>query len=287
MTQHYIAQSIASPRARVRAILGMAVGLALVAASSTHAQQRQQYSSLAEALQSTQILFGRGEPQNVVWLDGGSRFSFIDTDPRTSRSEIRAYDPASGRDTLLFSGAGLTFPGTTNPFVYQGFQWARDFKNLVFQANFQPIYRRSGTADFYIYSLASRSLQLAGKGARSAELSPDGTMLGEERNGDMYVVDLSAHEEHRLTNDAGAHVFNGHFDWVYEEEFGLAQAWNWSPDSRHIAYWQIDETKEPEIQITDYSGLHPKWDRIRIPQPGDTNPIARIGVADVRTGKTV
>ncbi|HMA23564.1 MAG TPA: hypothetical protein VKP00_06210, partial [Gemmatimonadaceae bacterium] len=181
MTQHYIAQSIVSPRARVRAILGMAVGLALVAATSTHAQQRQQYSSLAEALQSTQILFGRGEPQNVVWLDGGSRFSFIDTDPRTSRSEIRAYDPASGRDTLRFSGAGLTFPGTTNPFVYQGFQWARDFKNLVFQANFQPIYRRSGTADFYIYSLASRSLQLAGKGARSAELSPDGTMLGEER----------------------------------------------------------------------------------------------------------
>ena len=265
----------------------MAVGLALVAATSAHAQQRQQYSSLAEALQSTQILFGRGEPQNVVWLDGGSRFSFIDTDPRTTRSEIRAYDPASGRDTLLFSGAGLTFPGTTNPFVYQGFQWARDFKNLIFQANFQPIYRRSGTADFYIYSLASRSLQLAGKGARTAELSPDGTMLGEERNGDMYVVDLSAHEEHRLTNDAGAHVFNGHFDWVYEEEFGLAQAWNWSPDSRHIAYWQIDETKEPEIQITDYSGLHPKWDRIRIPQPGDTNPIARIGVADVRTGKTI
>jgi len=263
------------------------LSLAVVASQPAHAQQKQQYSSLGEALQSTAVLAGRGEPQNVVWLDGGSRFSFITRDPRTGRAEIRAYEPATGHDTLLFSGAGLVFPGTTNPFLYEGFQWARDFKNIVFQANFQPLYRHSGTADYYIYSLAMRSLQLAGKGARTAELSPDGTMLGEERNGDMYVVDLSAHQERRLTNDAKPHVFNGHFDWVYEEEFGLPQAWNWSPDSRHIAYWQIDETKEPEIQITDYSGLHPKWDRIRIPQPGDTNPTARIGVADVRSGKTV
>ena len=272
---------------RARVVAALSVGLLASHGRTGHAQQKQQYSSLAEALQSTGVLFGRGEPQNVVWLDGGSRFSFISTDPRSGRSEIRAYDPASGRDTLLFSGAGLVLPGTTNPFKYEGFQWARDFKTIVFQTNFKPIYRRSGTADFYLYSLATRSLQLAGKGARTAELSPDGTMLGEERGGDMYVVDLAAHHERRLTSDAKTHVFNGHFDWVYEEEFGLPQAWNWSPDNRHIAFWQIDESKEPEIQLTDYSGLHPQWDRIRIPQPGDTNPTARIGVADVRTGKTV
>jgi dipeptidyl-peptidase-4 len=74
---------------------------------------------------------------------------------------------------------------------------------------------------------------------------------------------------------------------VYEEEFGLPQAWNWSPDSRHIAFWQIDETREPEIQISDFSGRHPTWDRIRIPQPGDTNPTARIGVLDAKSGKKV
>jgi len=276
-----------SKRSHLRAVPGFALGLLLLASSSGQAQQKQRYSSLAEALQSSAVLTGRGEPRNVVWLDGGTRFSFIATDPQTGRSEIRAYDPTTGRDTLLFSGSGLVFPGTTNPFRYEGFQWARDFKNIVFQTNFQPIYRRSGTADFYVYSLATGSLQLAGKGARTAELSPDGTMLGEERDGDMYVVTLSTHQERRLTSDASAHVFNGHFDWVYEEEFGVPQAWSWSPDSRHVAYWQIDETKEPEIQLTDYSGRHPQWDRIRIPQPGDTNPTARIGVADVRTGKKI
>ena len=258
-----------------------------VLATAAGAQQKQRYSSLTEALQSSSAMSGRGAPRNVIWLDGGRRFSFIATNAQTRQSEIRAYDPATGRDTLLFSGQGLTFPATTNPFLYDGFQWARDFKNIIFQANFQQLYRRSGISDFYVYSLASKSLQLAGRGARTAELSPDGTMLGEERGGDMYVVDLATKSERRLTNDGTEHVFNGHFDWVYEEEFGLAQAWNWSPDSRHIAFWQIDETREPEIQITDFSGRHPSWDRIRIPQPGDTNPTARIGVLDAKSGKKV
>lgn len=259
----------------------------IVVASSVSAQQKQRFSSLADAQQAGGILYGRTGPRGVVWIEGGNRFSFINVDPQTRRTEIRSYDPTTGRDTLLFSAAGLTFPGTTNPFEYQSFQYSRDFRNLVFQTNFRQIFRRSGTSDFYVYSLGSRSLQLAGRNARTAELSPDGATLGEERDGDMYVVDLATHQEKRLTSDATEHVFNGHFDWVYEEEFGLAQAWNWSPDSRHIAFWQVDESKEPEIQLTDYSGRHPDWEHLRIPQPGDSNPTVRIGVSDVKSGQRV
>ncbi|HTE44221.1 MAG TPA: DPP IV N-terminal domain-containing protein, partial [Gemmatimonadaceae bacterium] len=267
------------------------VGLTLIASLSVSttaaAQTKQRYSNLGEALQSSQVLAGQGAPPGVVWIDGGARFSFTAADSATGKSEIRAYDPVTGQDSRLFSGDSLTFPGTTKPFEYESFQWTRDFKNLVFQSNFQQLYRRSGISDFYLYHLASRSLQLAGKGVRTAELSPNGTLLGAERNGDMYVIDLATHQEKRLTTDATDHVFNGHPDWVYEEEFGIAQAWNWSPDSRRIAYWQIDESKEPEIQLTDYSGAHPEWDHIRIPQPGDNNPTARVAVVDVRSGKNV
>ena len=162
-----------------------------------------------------------------------------------------------------------------------------DSKHLVFQSNFQPLYRRSGIADFYIYSLADRRLQLATKGARTGELSPNGAMLGFERGGDMYVTTLATNQEKRLTSDAREHVYNGHFDWVYEEEFGLAQAWKWSPDSRRIAYWQVDESAEPEAQFSDFSGTHPEWEKIRYPRVGDPNPTVRIGVADVASGRNV
>ena len=251
------------------------------------AQEKQRFSSLDEALQVGGILAGRQGPRDVNWIEGGRRFSYTDRDPATNAPVIRAYDPPTGQSTILFTTAGVTFPGTNQPFSYDSFQWAQDSKHLVFQSNFQQIYRRSGIADFYIYSLADRSLKLATRGARTAELSPNGALLGFERGGDMYVTNLSTQQEKRLTRDSSAHVFNGHFDWVYEEEFGEAQAWKWSPDSRYIAYWQLDDSAEPIIQISDYSGLHQEWDRIPIPQVGDSNAKVRIGVVNVATGQNV
>jgi dipeptidyl-peptidase-4 len=155
----------------------------------------------------------------------------------------------------------------------------------VFQTHFEPIYRRSGRADYYVYSLADRSLQLATRGAGTAQLSPNGAMLGFERAGDMYVTDLATRTECRLTSDGTRHVYNGRFDWVYEEEFGLAQAWAWSPDSRFIAFWQVDESAEPIYQLSDLSGWHPKYDSIAYPLVGDPNPKVRIGVASAAGGR--
>src|SRR5256714_13700632 len=248
------------------------------------AQEKQRFANMDEAGQAGGILAGRQGPRNVNWIEDGKRFSYIDRDARGTPL-IRAYDPATGKDTVLFTTAGLTFPGTNQPFSYDSFEWAQDSRHLVFQSNFQPIYRRSGISDFYIYSLADRSLQLATKGARTGEVSPNGAMIGFERGGDMYIANLSTHQEKRLTRDSSEHVFNGHFDWVYEEEFGLAQAWKWSPDSRYIAYWQLNDAAEPEIQISDYSGLHQDWEHLRIPQVGDINATVRIGVVNVASGQ--
>ena len=248
------------------------------------AQEKKRFANLDEALQAGAVLSGRQGPQGVNWIEGGRRYSYTGRDPQTNAPAILAYDPASGNTATLLNTSGLTFPGTNDPFSYDSFQWAQDSKHLVFQANFQQIFRHSGHSNFYVYSLADRSLKIATEGARTAQLSPNGAMLGFERDGDMYVTDLSTHAEKRLTSDASEHVYNGHFDWVYEEEFGLAQAWKWSPDSRYISYWQLNDSAEPEIQLSDYSRMHQEWEKIRIPQPGDSNATVRIGVVNVTTG---
>jgi dipeptidyl-peptidase-4 len=262
------------------------VGLALISPALVQSQQKQRFASLNEALSASTALSGRSGPRSVNWYEGGRRFSFIDRDA-SNRTVIKSYDPATGRDTILFTSEGLTFPGTNQAFDYDAFQWAQDSKHLVFQSNFQAIYRRSGVSDFYIYSLADRGLKLATKGARTAELSPNGATLGFEKGGNMYVTDLSTGKETQLTRDATEDVYNGHFDWVYEEEFGMAQAWRWSPDSKRIAYWQLDDSAEPVTQFSDFSGMHENWERLRVPLVGDPNPKVRIGVVDVASGKNV
>ncbi len=270
---------------RARRILPLLLAVLFLVPATGRAQEKQRFATMLDALRAGGALAGGNGPRNVNWIDGGERYSYIERAP--GGEVIRAHEPATGRDTVLFSATGMTFPDSGERFAYNAFQWARDSKHLVFQTRFQPIYRRSGISDYYVYSLEDRSLTLAARGARTAELSPDGAMLGYERDGDMFVYDMAAARETRLTTDARDHVFNGHFDWVYEEEFGMAQAWNWSPDSRFIAYWQVDESREPVVRLTDYEGSHPEWLEIRIPQPGDENGIVKIGVSDVRSGRQI
>jgi dipeptidyl-peptidase-4 len=269
-----------------RAVATLAVSLLVfVLPAGARGQEQARFRSLAEALESSTTLRGGSGPSDVNWIDGGRRFSYTALGP--DGQEIRSFDPTRVHDTLVFSLSGRTFPGSAEPFAYKSFQWSADSRHLVFQTDFRPLYRRSGVANYYVYSLDDGSLTLGARDARTAQLSPDGKMLGYERDGDMFVYDMAGQRETRLTSDASETVYNGHFDWVYEEEFGEAQAWHWSPDSRFIAFWQVDESAEPVQQFTDYAGRHPDWWKVRIPQPGDSNATVKIGVVDVATGRRV
>jgi len=257
-------------------IVFITIGIAVVAQSK--------YQNLQQALAGQWQLAGSTGPQDVNWIEKGQRFSYTAESPQGD--EIRIYDPNNQKDQLIFAAHSLTFPGTNQPFEYSSFQWSDDSKYLLFQSNFRPIWRRSGKSDYYYYSLATKSLKLVAKDAQTAELSPDGKKIGYERGGNLFVFDFASSQETQLTFDAQEHFYNGRFGWVYEEEFGLAQAWYWSPDSRYIAFWQSDERHVPEYQMTDYSGQHQNYVKIKYPKVGDENPKVKIGTIEVATGAT-
>lgn len=257
----------------------------IVIANFGIAQERQTYQSLQHALFSGGQLSGNQGPQNIQWIDEGNRYSYMQRNPQTQSSEIRVYDPSTEEDELIFDTAEHTFPDSESPFQFRSFQWSADFKYLIFQTNFNPIYRYSGTSDYYYYSIEEKTLDLIAGAAFTAELSPDGQKVGYHRDGEMYLFDLSSGEETQLTHDAEEHVFNGRFGWVYEEEFGQVQAWSWSPDSRHIAYWQTDERDVARFVSTDYEGNYPEYTDIPYPKTGDANPTVKIGVLDVENGE--
>ena len=244
-----------------------------------------QYQSLQHALFSGGQLSGEQGPQNVQWIEGGERYSYMETDPESGVSEIRAYNPSNGTDQLLFDTADRTFPGSDDPFEFRSFQWSADFRYIVFQTNFTPVWRYSGNSDYYYYSIDDGTLELIAKDAFTAELSPDGQKVGYHRDGEMYTFQLDSGVETQHTFDSAENLFNGRFGWVYEEEFGLVQAWKWSHDSRYIAFWQSDEDHVKRFESTDYEGAYPEYTNIPYPKVGAENPTVRIGVVDVLSGE--
>ncbi|MGA0558865.1 S9 family peptidase [Larkinella sp. VNQ87] len=253
--------------------------LLLFVSISGFSQQKQRFQNLQQALRANGQLAGSQGPASVNWIDGGTRFSFID------QNVIKSFSPKDQREEVVFDGSRLKLPGTDQAFTYESFQWSKDSKNLLFQTNFRPVWRRSGISDYYVYAVAAKSLKLVAKDAQTAELSPDGSKIGYERDGNLFVFDFASQQETQLTNDAAPSLYNGRFGWAYEEEFGLAQAWEWSPDSKFIAYWQIDERPVPIYAMTDYKGFDENFVKLPYPRVGDPNPKARIGVVELATKK--
>lgn len=252
-------------------------GLAFLFVHLATAQQaKQRFTNLQQALFSGGQLAGSPGPRSVNWIEGGTKFSFID-----GQNTIKTLSPKDQKEAVIFDGSKLTFPGTDKPFAYGSFQWSKDSKNILFQANFRPVYRRSGVSDYYVYSVADKSLKLVANDAQTAELAPDGSKVGYERGGNLFVFDFATQKETQLTNDAKAAFYNGRFGWAYEEEFGLAQAWEWSPDSKFIAFWQSDERQVPIYKLTDYKGFDETFDSLPYPRVGDHNPTVRIGVVEL------
>jgi len=57
---------------------------------------------------------------------------------------------------------------------------------------------------------------------KDAEFSPDGRLLSFVRSNDLYVYDIAAKKEMRLTSDGSDTLLNGTLTWVYWKRFSAA-----------------------------------------------------------------
>ena len=56
-------------------------------------------------------------------------------------------------------------------------------------------------------------------------------------------------------------------DWVYEEEFSLVRAFEWSNDSKTIAFYKFDESNVKEFSMDIFKGgLYPTQEVFKYPK---------------------
>lgn len=146
-----------------------------------------------------------------------------------------------------------------------GYIMSPDESRMLIQTNTTPIYRRSFTAEYYIYTVKNNTLTpLSENGPQQVPLfSPDGNLIAFVRENNLFLVKLLFdNSESQVTTDGKFNeVLNGIPDWVYEEEFAYNQAFDFSADSKMLAYTRFDESEVPMFSFPLYKGLSPEMNK--------------------------
>ncbi|NQV51282.1 MAG: S9 family peptidase [Candidatus Marinimicrobia bacterium] len=224
---------------------------------------------------------------NIEWMPDSKAFTYTGNSTDMEDLNIYRHDVQSGENSLLLIGGELKFNNI--PIKMSSYHWTHDGKYLLIAGPSSSIWRHSSQAPYYLMDIKTKQITALADNSnrlRNVKLSPDGSMVGYVQNHNIYIMKLSSGVVTALTKDGTSNILNGEFDWVYEEEFGLADAWRWSPDSKRIAFWRFDQTMVQEFNLIDETSYYNKIHKLKYPKVGGQNAIVKIGVIDLKKQKT-
>ncbi len=221
--------------------------------------------------------------QNINWMKDGAFYT------ASENGKIVKHQVTDGAavETLFDQAVGVENLG--KKLEMEDYALSSDEQKILISAEGEPIYRRSSKEENYVYDLKTKKIAQLSKGGKQmfATFSPDGSKVAFVRLNNLYMVDLATMTEKQITTDGKwNHIINGACDWVYEEEFSFAKAFQWSPDSKKIAFYTFDETKVPEYNMQTWGKLYPTDYKYKYPKAGEPNSIVTISIFNLTDSKT-
>ncbi|MBQ2575084.1 MAG: DPP IV N-terminal domain-containing protein, partial [Bacteroidales bacterium] len=205
------------------------------------------------------------------------------------RNGIEKYSYKTGeKEETLMMVADLKL-GDNFDFIFD-YVFSPDESKIMFSTKYEPIYRHSFTAEYYIYDLKTKEVtRLSENGKQQlASFSPDGKKVAFVRKNNLYVKDITdknAKEVQLTTDGEWNKIINGAPDWVYEEEFSYNKAYDWSADGKKIAFLRTDESNVKMFGMTMYGELYPENYEYKYPKAGEENSKVSLHIVDIESGK--
>ncbi|MEQ9426139.1 MAG: S9 family peptidase [Cyclobacteriaceae bacterium] len=218
----------------------------------------------------------------IRWMKDGSFYTALED------NKIIKYDIKSGSAIVtLVDGDGIS-----PKLEIDDYRFSSDESKLLIMTDRMSIYRRSFTAEYYIYDLESKAIQpLSENGEQSyATFAPDGSKVAFVRNNNLFYTDLDANNEVAITASGKFNeLIHGSSDWVYEEEFSITKTFFWAPDSKKIGYISFDESavKEYNLQLWSEGDLYPVDYRFKYPKAGEMNSEVTVNIFNIENGEKI
>lgn len=175
----------------------------------------------------------------------------------------------------------------------QDYTFSPDESHVLICTKMTPVYRRSFTAEYWLFDFKNRQLKPLSEGGpqQVATFSPIGTKIAFARENNLFIYDLRFGSELQITYDGKFNeTINGIPDWVYEEEFGFNRAFEWAPDGSALAYIKFDESRVKMFDMPMYKGLapaleenaiYPSFYSYKYPKAGEANSKVSVHVYDL------
>jgi dipeptidyl-peptidase-4 len=275
---------------RHRLLVYFAFAFLLFHASVAFAQQKQ--LTIDDIFDPVKKINFSGTVPNIHWLKDGKHYLLANDLSRKDLPRLQKVDAVTGEATPFFDTAKMQAA-----FAALGGVTEQDAKQLANRSSYQ--WNNAETAalinwnnDLFYYELNSdKAVRVTNNAEEEVgeTFSPNDRMLGFVRSNNIYVYDIAAQRERRLTTDGNPKILNGRLDWVYQEELygrGNFEAYWWSPDSSKLAYLRLDENPVPEFTVVDHIPYHQTLEVTPYPEAGDPNPIVQLGVINAAGGAT-
>ncbi len=225
--------------------------------------------------------------QDRKWTKEGNAFYQV------QENEIAKYTLPALTKQAMVPATKLQPKSATSPLQISSFSFTDDENKFLIFTNTKRVWRYETKGDYWIYNKANGTLKQVGTGLPAASLmfakfSPDAKKVAYVSNFNLYVEDLETSKTTQLTFDGNRKLINGTFDWAYEEEFFCRDGFRWSPDSRHLAYWQIDAAAvKDHLMINNTDSIYPIVVPVEYPVSGEAPSPFKMGVIDIASPKTV
>ncbi len=233
------------------------------------------------------------QPTSFTYMPDGLSYLMIADGGKT----IKSYDTATGKETGTIIDVANT--RETKIESIDGFSLSPDASMMLVWRNVDYVYRRSFTAQYYVYNVKRNMLHpLSTEHPRQVSplFSPNNRMVAFVADNNIYLKKLDYNSEVAVTTDGERNkIINGVPDWTYEEEFSTSISMTWSPESDMLCYIKYNETDVPMYTFPLYQGscdpmdqyaLYPGEYSYKYPVAGQPNSRVSVHSYDIDTRKT-
>ena len=214
-----------------------------------------------------------------------NQYAVLNFDRATRSSQIDLYDFATLKkvNTIIDTKSFPELADGIDSFVF-----SKDEKQVLLANNSNQIFRYSFTANFFLYNLDTKKLTKILEQVQQPTFSPDGTKIGFAKENNLFIYDIASQKTTQVTTDGIKNsIINGITDWVYEEELAFVKAFDWSADSKKLAFIRFDESEVPEFSMNIFKKeLYPTVETFKYPKAGEKNSKVALLVYDVASGSS-